>query len=410
MRQSDVAVSSAGEFVLTVEPDAVYTLSTYQGPSKGEPATPVPPSAPFPLPYIDDFEGVSPGKPGRFWSDMQGGFQVTPSGTMRQSVPANACCPFIQGLTGPLAVSIIGAATWRDVEVSIDVAVASSGFAFVGLRSQWSRGFFQGGLALPTGLFLAVSRTEWQLVLDTERLGPQTLGPCNAPNCLMSGNISNVTRVTLGAAGGTAWAKANGVYLVREMTLPKLSTANVGAGFVAVGASFSEVEFDNVAIVATTSGDVPPTPPEEGFALRSLPCGDPAAEAGRWAMPAWPLASQLQLFAPYEGYCLSGIVLAVCNASDPDQSWLVTGTSIVNDGSGLCLSPLANAFPGSLSLVSLTSCAKTNLAVYWSPDTGYLHTIAQAPLQMVCLGAWGPAPTPPPPLQQPPPTLRDKNA
>ena len=63
-RLPDVLVNKAGLISLAVEPDAVYTLSTFPGASKQEPAI-VPPSTPFPLPYADDFEGLPVGRPGQ---------------------------------------------------------------------------------------------------------------------------------------------------------------------------------------------------------------------------------------------------------------------------------------------------------------------------------------------------------
>ena len=63
-RLPDVPVNAAGEVSVAVEPDTVYTLTTFPGASKAEPVG-VPPSTPFPLPYTDDFEGLPPGRPGQ---------------------------------------------------------------------------------------------------------------------------------------------------------------------------------------------------------------------------------------------------------------------------------------------------------------------------------------------------------
>jgi hypothetical protein len=348
---------------------------------------------------------------------MHGGFQIAPSSAgagqvLRQAVPANACCNFIPQLGGPLAVSFLGASTWRDVEVSIDVAVAT-GFAFVGVRGQFVRGFFGGGLSVPAGVFLAVSPTSWQLVLDTVTLcggtGLQpcsTWAPCAPPNCVLQGslplNLGNVTRVTVGALGDSVWAKINGVLLpgAANFSLPSSSAANAGAGFAVVGGSFTNIEFDNVAVVETAAFVVTPA---VGYVLRGLPCGDPAAEAGSlWTLsPGGENVKSTLSLKSNPNLCLAPsadlgtAVLAACDAAAANQLWIATGSSVLNVASARCLG-VTGTFPGSLSVVQLTSCGHLPKNVYWSPNTGFLHTSAQDPLAMVCLGAWIPLSQPPP--------------
>jgi len=434
-RLPDVAVGAAGEVALLVEPDAVYTLSTFPGATKALPGA-APPSAPFPLPYADDFEGTPLGRPGRYWSDMHGGLAVAraasgvPGQVLRQVAPAPPCCNFIQALGGPLAVSILGAATWRDVQISVDVGL-QEGFALVGVRAQFARGFFSGGLALPAGVFLALTRSQWRVVLDVASLcgaaqgqGCSAWGPCAAPDCLLQGALpaplpgsssgsgsGNATkRVTLGARGAQAWALVNGVALpgAANISLPPPAAATLGAGFVALGGTFSQLDFDNVLVEATAPSSAL-APPAAGQVLRALPCGDPAAASGsQWALSP-PLqgeraaltlrANAALCLAPGEGSLLQ---LAPCNASlPPTQAWRATGTQVVHEATGQCLGSPPGAFPGSLAVVRLVPCGSGEQSVYWSPSTGFLHTPAQAPLEMVCLGAWG-APPPPPPPPPPP--------
>lgn len=364
---------------------------------------------------------------------MQGGFQVAPAGggaagqVLRQSVPANACCNFIQSLGGPLAVSILGSATWRNVEVSVDVALAT-GFAFVGVRSQFVRSFFRGGMPRPAGAFLAVSLTEWQLLLDVTALCGQgvqpctTWAPCALPDCLLAGSLppnptNASTRLTVGALDGTVWAKVNGVALpgVSNFSLPPSAAAKGGAGFVAVGGSFSTIDFDNLAIVSTaaTSSPAVAAAPMEGNALRGLPCGDPAAEAGaRWALsPGGGAPSSVSLLAN-ASLCLAPsadlrtAVLTACDAAAPGQVWTAGETTVVSVASGLCLGAAGGVYPGSLTLVRLIPCGSVHNNVYFSPDTGYMHLTSRPggdPLQAVCLGAWVAPPPPPPPPSPPPP-------
>jgi len=404
-RLPDVVVGAGGEVSLVVEPDTVYTLSTFPGATRAAPAA-VPPSAPFPLPYSDDFESLPLGRPGRFWADMHGGFQVAAGGggqLLRQAVPAPACCNFIQSLGGPLGVSIIGAATWRDVEASVDVDV-TSGFALVGVRAQFARSFFGGGLATPAGVFLAVSPAAWCFVLDVASLCGTSQGAgCVAwsPSaCVLEGTLPiNATRVAVGARGSVAWAAVDGTPLpgLANFTLPRAAVAFAGAGFVALGASFTDIGFDNVAIAATAPL---PFAPAEGFMLRGMPCGDPGADAGsRWTLsPAGALALAANASLCLAPAASSGAELAACDTAAPGQAWAAGDASIANVASGLCLGA-QGGYPGATSTVALVPCGDAE-RVYWSPGTGYIHTAAQDPLKMVCLGAWLPLPPPPPP---PPP-------
>jgi len=417
-RMPDVAVAAGGELNLTVEPDTVYTLSTFPGASKAAPVD-VPPSSPFPLPFSDDFESLPPGRPGKFWADMHGGFQIAPSAiggkgqVLRQAVPLPACCNFIQSLGGPLGVSILGSATWSDVEISVDIAVAT-GFAFVGVRAQFVRGFFDGGLTTPGGIFLAISVTDWCLVFDVASLCgiSQGQGGCSMWKdvCVLQGLLpsrsGNVTQVTVGARGTAAWVMIAGSPLpgLANFSLPRSTAAYAGAGFVAVGGTWTDMEFDNVLITETVP---PPAPLTPGSVLRGLPCGDPASEAGSvWAASSGSNSTYLFSLASNANLCLAPsdhgttAQLTPCDPTAANQMWHVTDTSLVNTASGLCVGAKGGAFPGSLSIVTLSPCEGA-LKVYWSPATGYLHTQAQDPLAMVCLGAWY-APLPPPPPLPPP--------
>jgi galactosylceramidase len=167
----DVAIVG-GKAAITVDPDAIYTLTTVRTASKagGNPLV-IPPSAPFPLPYSDDFESSLPPSPGRYWSDMDGGFEIAPSAVpgaknqvLKQAVLKAACCNFIKSLDGPMPVSILGSSAWEDVQADISIFVPT-GWALFGIRAKFGSGsFFSGGLGRPTGLFIAVDQHGYQLV------------------------------------------------------------------------------------------------------------------------------------------------------------------------------------------------------------------------------------------------------
>lgn len=114
-----------GSFTLTLEPGAVYSLSTTSGQQKGS-YSDIPASAPFPLPYNDDFDGYRPaaawGYLPHYTADLIGAFELTerPDGKgqcLRQVVGDHTLswAPEWHHYT------ILGDSAWTDYEVSADV-------------------------------------------------------------------------------------------------------------------------------------------------------------------------------------------------------------------------------------------------------------------------------------------------
>ncbi len=115
----------AGEVSIRLEPDAIYSLSTTRGQQKGG-FDGVPSATPFPMPYLETFEGYEPaatfGRLPRYTADIAGAFELAsrPDGKgqcLRQvaPVPTNSWAPDWRPYT------ILGDAAWRDYEVSTSV-------------------------------------------------------------------------------------------------------------------------------------------------------------------------------------------------------------------------------------------------------------------------------------------------
>ncbi|HEY1686424.1 MAG TPA: hypothetical protein VGG19_16790 [Tepidisphaeraceae bacterium] len=133
-RQSDVIPSSAGEFTLTLQPDAIYSLSTTAGQQKG--GFDVPPEKPFPFPYRETFDHYA--KPSQwgylphYTADICGVFEVVdrPDGRgkcLRQvlSQKAQSWAPEWMPYT------VMGDDHWSDYEVSADIYLDDGGWAGV---------------------------------------------------------------------------------------------------------------------------------------------------------------------------------------------------------------------------------------------------------------------------------------
>jgi hypothetical protein len=201
-RQSDIAIVN-GCVTVNVEPDSIVTLSTVRTATKagnGELLKTIPASSPFPLPYSDRFETSRIASAGRYWSDMEGGFEIGKSGIhkgnnriMKQTVTHPACCNFISSLDGPLPLSIIGSSVWEDIRASIAISIPSTGgYALFGARAKFAaRSFFKGGLGKPSGIFAAIDEHGWQLLPSVAAAATGlSWPPAAASGCLASGAFS----------------------------------------------------------------------------------------------------------------------------------------------------------------------------------------------------------------------------
>jgi hypothetical protein len=86
-RDADITVGANSAFSVFVPRDTIVTVTTVAGGRKGSPAS-IPPPAPFPLPFEDDFASYAEDAAPRFFSDQQGAFAVR-GGVLRQVVPAD---------------------------------------------------------------------------------------------------------------------------------------------------------------------------------------------------------------------------------------------------------------------------------------------------------------------------------
>ena len=72
VRLGEVVVAADGTFTVDIAPGAMVTVSTVAGATKGVPRAAIPPSAPFPFPYSDDFSGYAEDSLARYMADQFG--------------------------------------------------------------------------------------------------------------------------------------------------------------------------------------------------------------------------------------------------------------------------------------------------------------------------------------------------
>jgi hypothetical protein len=121
-------------YTLSFDPDCIYTLTTTTGQSKGQ--TQPPASAPFPLPYKEDFQSYEVGRTPRYFSDQHGAFEIAPAGggrggkCLRQVVTTKPVC--WNGDADP--GTIIGGSSWTDYTITCDALLEQPGWVDVTAR------------------------------------------------------------------------------------------------------------------------------------------------------------------------------------------------------------------------------------------------------------------------------------
>jgi len=144
-RQAPIEVN-AGHFTLTLEPDAIYSLTTTYGQQKGQPKHPIPVAKELLLPYGEDFESTLVGKAPKYLSDLEGAFEVIErpdrNGRCLRQVVTSVGIPWTVVAKPSLPQTIIGSTTWTNYEVTCDVRPETNGWAAVGAR--FSKPFHTG--------------------------------------------------------------------------------------------------------------------------------------------------------------------------------------------------------------------------------------------------------------------------
>lgn len=156
-RQPDI-VPLNGALEVTLQPDAVYSLTTTRGQTKGGFEV-VPSKRAFPFPYTETFEGY--GRPEtrgwqpRYLADISGAFELAGcqgrKGTcLRQAAPV----PPLSWAPDWKPYTILGDAAWRDYAVAVDVRLAGGERAAVmGRIAQVGTGYG----VIPKGYYFELS-------------------------------------------------------------------------------------------------------------------------------------------------------------------------------------------------------------------------------------------------------------
>ena len=180
-----------GSFMLTLKPDAVYSLSTTTGQQKGT-FDDVPPAKPFPIPYEDNFEQYE--KPAQwgylphYLADLIGCFELVERPDSKAQSLADTGVRCIRQTVGSHTLSwapewhhytIVGDAGWEDYEVSADVYLNPGDEAGVMGRlcdvgsgyGIWAKGYYMklDGQGKATLILTRGKRDQKELIGDKEQ-------------------------------------------------------------------------------------------------------------------------------------------------------------------------------------------------------------------------------------------------
>lgn len=133
VRQADLKPAK-GAVTITLDPNAVYTLSTTRGQQKGHFDT-IPENKPFPFPYADDFDGYDAKAVGylpRYFADISGAFELAPC-PERTGQCLHQAAPFAPISWSPnwMPYTILGDDKWHDYAVNADLYLTAGQSASV---------------------------------------------------------------------------------------------------------------------------------------------------------------------------------------------------------------------------------------------------------------------------------------
>ncbi|PIK32919.1 putative galactocerebrosidase, partial [Apostichopus japonicus] len=237
-----------GSFSLSLGKDEVYTLTTKSSGMKGSYPT-SPPSAPFPVKLVDQFEGYDIYGEAFGFADQAGTFEIRDSGEgshgkVMQQVATDA--PVRWCLEAALPITYFGSYNWTAVSFSIDAKVASStGGAVIASRVEQGgcRTHNSGGIfffVFTNGTFLVTSNI---MKLDVLASGQAQVSANKWFKMELSVSTKSVTS-----------GKLDGKEL---FNLTQVPASVPSSGFIAVGASDfstnSPMMFDNFNLTSAST-------------------------------------------------------------------------------------------------------------------------------------------------------------
>jgi galactosylceramidase len=231
-RQENIT-SQNHEFSITIKPNSIYSLTTTRGQKKGKPAHAIPPVAPFPKTYTDNFDQDSLYHQPPFFINYHGAFEVV------KDKNSDNCylkqCSLHQGINWfhqPYPSILLGDSAWKDVEASVDFLLPDTGIVRMEMRLH----NFSWNSKIPGYCFEINHKGKWKLKLANQKI------------VLQSGNYKPLKHewhhLQFSCIGDrlTVWIDHKQVAQIRD--------SRYKSGVIALATGWNESWFDNFKVEA----------------------------------------------------------------------------------------------------------------------------------------------------------------
>jgi hypothetical protein len=261
---STILPDASGNIKLSVQPNAMVTLSTTSGQAKGAAALNAPPSSEFPASHSDDFESYAAGEDKmKYFQAVNGAFEAATCGSGSGSGRTGMCLqqvvPVVPVLWAPWGtknltpITLIGKPNVSDNTVKTDVLLNDSNSTTFGGIS----GHVQVGNATEFAGYKFIIRGDGTWSLFTGEAADGTGKPLTvlaSGRYSVAGTSPSWHTLSLALSGGTFTPLIDGVSPMTDATpAAKVVTVPAGSSAPLVGqsglvSSFSGVQFDNFSV------------------------------------------------------------------------------------------------------------------------------------------------------------------
>jgi len=243
VQQADI-IPTGGSFTINCSADSLYSLTTTTGQQKGN--HPNAAASAFPYPYSEDFESYTAGDMPKYFSDMQGMFQVQNCKGGRSGLALQQMVPQIGYGWGTeteyreqMMIVIPGSMSWNDYEISTDVYI-EAGEVYAAVRkghSSWMSTGLYCGYA-----FVLKKDGDWRLCFDNTQDSTKMLNRGTVPGF----DGSKWHNIKLRCIGERIDAYVDGVHVCRVIDSQRF------AGNACIGGSSDLNQYDNISVKPVT--------------------------------------------------------------------------------------------------------------------------------------------------------------
>ncbi|WNV82990.1 ricin-type beta-trefoil lectin domain protein [Umezawaea sp. Da 62-37] len=353
VKQADITPTT-GRYTLTLQPNRIYTVTTTTGQGKGTATSPAPGAQP--LPYSDNFDGYATRDMAKYFSTMQGAYEVRPCVAGRSGQCLQQVAPIrpINWQDNSDAYGLVGDPSWSNYTVSVDVDMQQAGtVTLLGRANTQNR-----PQSKQAAYQLRFSDTgAWSIAKNSNGGVLTTLASGTRPAL----GLNTWHNAKIGFSGNRITATLDGTTL-GAVTDSSFTAGQVGFGVV----GYQTNQFDNLTVTPNAAGDfsgilkgqesglcadVPGQSQTNGTAVALWDCNGGANQT--WT--ATP-AKQLKVYGTKcldAGGTANGTAVRIndCTGSTAQQWTVNSDGSVVNTGSGTCLDVTGHGTANGTALV-----------------------------------------------------------